>query len=589
LEERRALADEGRYAATKPRVIPDWEQRQFHETMQLFSELQVYRAVFAGQWEEAARLVLPTSKNTFYYGSYNFPGQKKTQEQIDASGALALHRFCAIVDSLVTPKNQKWHGLRHPDRNVMKDRGAKLWYEQINQILFDQRYEGTANFAAQNYNSWQSVGCFGNSTLYCDALDARWNEGLPGFRYRGVPLGETFYGENHQGQVTTMVRWFRGTAEQAVQKWGIAWLPPIMRPALEKNMQTPFDFLHCVRPRGENDYDPERLDERGKPFESYYISIQGQCLMGPESGYRVFPFTVSRYDQTPGEVYGRGPVQIVLPALKTLNAQKSAYLKQAHRNADPVLLMPDDGIVSFNMVPGANNFGAVTADGKPLVHTLPIGNMQVSIEAMQEERGIVDDTLLVSLFKVLTEHPDMTATQVIQLVNEKSMLVAPTLGRQHDEKVVGLVRREISLGAELGMFPPAPPILREAGVRFQVVDTSPLAMAARAGEAAGFMRAVEFARQIAVDTQDPGYLDRFDFDAAIPEIAEINNSPIRWMADDRKVQMKRKSRADNAAREQQIQAMPAQAAFLKAQAAMTKAGGVGQQPPQGASPQGALQ
>jgi hypothetical protein len=99
------------------------------------------------------------------------------------------------------------------------------------------------------------------------------------------------------------------------------------------------------------------------------------------------------------------------------------------------------------------------------------------------------------------------------------------------------------------------------------------------------MRAVEFARQIAVDTQDPGYLDQFDFDAAIPEIAEINNSPIRWMADDRKVQMKRKSRADNAAREQSIQAMPAQAAMLKAQATMTKAGGVAQQPPQGAPPQ----
>ncbi len=42
----------------------------------------------------------------------------------------------------------------------------------------------------------------------------------------------------------------------------------------------------------------------------------------------------------------------------------------------------------------------------------------------------------------------MTATQVIELVNEKGMLVAPTLGRQHTEYVGGLVERELDLMAE---------------------------------------------------------------------------------------------------------------------------------------------
>ena len=54
----------------------------------------------------------------------------------------------------------------------------------------------------------------------------------------------------------------------------------------------------------------------------------------------------------------------------------------------------------------------VTADGKLLVHTLPTGDIKISLEMMQEERGIIDDVFLVSLFKVLSEHPDMTATQV---------------------------------------------------------------------------------------------------------------------------------------------------------------------------------
>jgi len=75
------------------------------ETLREFSEFQSQRAVFAQQWEEASQLVLPTSRNTFNFGSSNWQGQKKTDRQIDGTGALALHRFCAIADSLVTPRS----------------------------------------------------------------------------------------------------------------------------------------------------------------------------------------------------------------------------------------------------------------------------------------------------------------------------------------------------------------------------------------------------------------------------------------------------------------------------------------------------
>lgn len=544
--------------------------------MRLFSDAQLFRSVFASQWEEAARLVLPTSKNTFYYGSYNFPGQKKTQEQIDASGMLALHRFCAICDSLVTPKNDQWHALVDEDDDLMKNRQVAIWYEQATDILFKMRYAPTANFSSQNYNAWQSLGAFGNSTIFVDTLDGRRFGGKVGLRYRGIPLGETFFLENHQGIVDTMIRWFRLSARQAVEKFGIEWLPANLRPALEIDSQTPYNFLHCVRPRDEDDYDPARLDERSMPFESYYLSIEGSCLMGPEGGYRTFPFAVSRYDQTPGEIYGRGWVQLVLPSLKTLNAQKTTYLKQAHRNADPVLLTADD-MIGMDLRPGAMNKGGVSADGKPLVHVLPAGNMQVAIEMMQEERGIIDDVALVSLFKVLTDHPDMTATQVVELVNEKAMLVAPTLGRQHDEKAP-MVLREHDLLTQLGAYPPMPIALQRAGSRPRVVDTSPLSKAANSNKVAGFMRSVEFARQIAVDTQDPSPLYYFNFGTAMPEIARYGNSPVRWMATDQQVAAKQKAAANAKAQEQQIQELPARAAMMKAQAVALKAGQPTQQP-----------
>lgn len=42
-------------------------------------------------------------------------------------------------------------------------------------------------------------------------------------------------------------------------------------------------------------------------------------------------------------------------------------------------------------------------------------------------------TLLVTLFQILTETPQMTAAEVVERTNEKGILLAPTVGRQQSE------------------------------------------------------------------------------------------------------------------------------------------------------------
>jgi hypothetical protein len=563
-------------ATGKTRVISDREAQIVSAIIREFGQYQSRRSVFAMQWEEVAELILPTARGTFFYQNFQTPGAKKTQQQVDATGALALHRFCAIADSLVTPRNMQWHGLQGDDY-VMKDRNSRVWFEDTTKLLFRQRYAAHANFAGQNYNNWQSLGAFGNSTMYVDKFDNRWQGGGRGLRYKAVPLGETYFGENHQGKVDRMIRWFRLTAYQAAQKWGIEYLPEALHSALAQNSEFRYSFLHCVKPRME-DYDPEALDERAFPFSSYYVSLDGRCLMQPESGFRTFPYAVSRYDQAPNEVEGRGPAQIVLPSLKTLNAQKITFLKQGHRAADPVLLMADDGLVGMDLRPGAQNKGGVSPDGRPLVHTLPTGDIKISLEMMQEEKSIIDDVFLVSLFKVLSEHPNMTATQVIELVNEKGMLVAPTLGRQHTEYVGGLVERELDLLADMRMLEPMPPALREAMGHYEIIDTSPLANAANAGKSAGTLRTLENIREMINITQDMSLLDPFDMDKIAVFVAKTNNTPEELMADDKAILAKRQARAKQQQKQEQIQSAPAAAAMIKARAVAAKSGALEQQP-----------
>lgn len=547
-----------------------------------FAEMSLWRNTTALQWEEIAELIDPPSRNTFMYGSYNWPGTKKTDRQIDATGMMALGRFAAICDSLLTPRNQTWHALAADDDYVMKDRATRLWFEQATHILFKQRYSPNANFAAQNQMIFGNLGAYGTAGMFIDEFD---NQQVPGVgpRYKAIPIGELYIRENHQGLIDGFIRAFRLNARQIYQRWPDTF-PETLRPALESHSEMLHMVLHRVCPR--SDYDPDRLDARGKRWCSEYISQTGKILLS-EGGYRTFPLAASRYIQTPGELYGRSPAMQVLPALKTLNAEKRTFLKAGHRAADPILLTADDGIVDFAMRPGALNKGGISPDGHVMVGTVPVGNIQISKEMMEEERNLINDSFLVSLFQILTETPQMTATEVIERTNEKGILLAPTLGRQQSEYLGPMIDRELDIAMYQGVLPQMPPRLKEAQGAYRVVYTSPLSRAMAAGEASGFMRTLSSVQEIVQITGDPSPLDVFDFDTATPAIARIQAVPESWMATPEAIAAKRKNRSQSQAIQQKIQALPAQAAMMKAQAVVQKnQPGIAGTPGQPMQPQG---
>lgn len=537
------------------------------ESLREFQQLQTVRAVFAQHWEEVAELVLPTSRNTFYYGTFNWPGQKKTDRQVDASATIALDRFGAILDSLLTPRNMLWHQLGSDNEYVMKDRATKLWFERVTKILFKFRYSAMANFSAQNQNQYQSLGAFGTGNMFIDRYEGV--DGAKGLRYKHLPLGEMFLRENHQGLIDGFCRWFRLTPQQAMKQFGDA-CPEQIKSAALQSQQMPFEFLHRVCPR--NDYDPERWDEKGKLFASYYICLTTSTFLR-EGGYSTLPIASSRYVQTPGEVYGRSPAMLVLPAIKTLNAEKTDFLTQGHRAGVPVLLTADDGIVDISMRPGAMNPGGWSADGKPLVGVLPHGDIQVTKEMMDEERALIDSAFLVDLFKVLLGDPKIfTATQIVEMMSQRGILIAPTVGRQQSEYLGPMIDRELSVLSDLRLLPPMPPRLREAQGEYHVIYTSPLARDMRSQELAGANRQLDMAIQIANATGDPSVFDKFNIDNIMDDGAEINGMPESWIASDQEVAAKRQQRAQAAERQQQAQEAPAKAALMKAGAVQAKAG-----------------
>jgi hypothetical protein len=248
-----------------------------------------------------------------------------------------------------------------------------------------------------------------------------------------------------------------------------------------------------------------------------------------------------------------------------LNEQKKTMLTQGHRTVNPVLLTHDDGILdSFSLKPGAMNPGGVSAEGRALVHTLPVGNLSAGQELMDMERSVINDAFLVSLFQILIETPTMTATEVLERAREKGALLSPTMGRQQSEMLGPLIERELDLMVQQDMLPPLPQLLLEAAGEFEIEYDSPLSRSQRSEEAAGWLRTLEAAIAYANTTQDISVLDQFDTDIIYPALAEINAVPPSWMRSAEAIEGIREGRAQQQQTQQMIDAAPAAAGIMKA-------------------------
>jgi hypothetical protein len=529
------------------------------QVIKRYDSLKGERGTWENHWEEIAERVLPRYKNSMQSGSNITRGEKRTEKMFDATAALGLERFAAAMESMLTPRNSRWHRLGVTNPELARDRDVKLYFEQTNNVLFKHRYSPKANYASQQHEVYIALGAFGTSCIFPDAHD----DG--GLRYQAIDLREILFDMSHQGMVDTSYRKYSLTARQMQQRVDTGrWksLPEAVTKAVKDAPDKRFDIIHCVRPRAE--VDKRKMDYRGKKFASYYVSCEGKHLLS-EGGFNTFPYPISRYVTAPGEIYGRSPAMLALPAIKVLNEQKKTMLKQGHRVVDPVLLSHDDGVLdTFSMKPGSMNPGGISAEGRRLIDVLPTGNLAAGQELMDMERSVINDAFLVTLFQILVDTPAMTATEVLERAREKGALLSPTMGRQQSEMLGPMINRELDLLQMQGMLPQMPDVLIEAEGEYDVEYDSPLSRSQRSEEAAGYLRTFETAIAHANTTQDLSVMDYFNTDVIYPALAEINAMPESWMNGPEQIQALREQRAKAQQTQQIIEAAPAAAGVMKA-------------------------
>lgn len=541
------------------------------ELVDLQAQLASKRSQFDSWWQSIAQRVLPAEAT---FTTQDEDGTKRTERLFSGKPVTDNERFAAVMDELLTPRTQQWHALAPQDDELAEAQDSKVFLERLNKLLFTMRYRPRANFAAQNHQGFLSVGAFGNMNLFTD------EEVGSGPRYRGIPLRESFWSVNHVGQIDTMYRRYCLNARQAVQqakelKWT---LPATVTAALDKEPFKDFEFLHCVKPNDDRKYG--KLDASGMPWASFYVAVDGAHLLST-GGYTSWPYATGRYMVHGREVYGRSPAMAAWPGILTLNEEKKTILRAGQLDVYPPTLLGEEGALEpFSLRSGALNYGMMSANGTPLAQPYKTGaNVPLGLELMAMEQMEIEEAFLVAIFKILSEHPQMTATQVLEITQQKATLLAPMMGRQQSEYLGPLIEREIDILSRDSRFDwiqnEMPDELREAGGAYKIEYRSPLARAMRAQDGVAIMRTLE-ALPAAMQV-DPNAALVYDIPESMRELGEINGYPAKLTRSKEDVaqMIADKAEADQIAQAASVAPEMSQAALNAAKAEQLRTGSLG--------------
>jgi hypothetical protein len=520
-----------------------------------------------------------------------WPGQQTGQEIYDDTAMLARNMLVDGMVGYLCSRNQPWFALEIPGKfNFPRMSGMRTWngkrideYPQVQRWLQDAQ---TVMYSAFNRSNFYDVvtefisdgATCGTATIQIeeDMRTATQVFTVPHFR-------EIFIAQNQFGQVDTVYRIYRMTLKQLSEKFG--W--EAMKRAdnnferdYKSNYYAERDICHAIYPR--EDYEPWRIDARGKKWESVWLYRKGgkilevrdgKVTVNPkevsavgEGGYDSMPMVTWRWRRNADEIYGRGPAHDAFIAVATANQMGRTNLVTAQKAAEPPLVAYSDMRGAIQVGPKGityieSNRGDIRMRlPQPLytgVQTLPY-----ALEAQKDMRSVIHQHFHTDVFAMMSSlakqsnQSRMVVEQVLQLQQEQAAILGTRVGNLQSEAFDKIISRVFSIEAAAGRIPFPPDILLEAS--HGPVEVQYLGPLAQAQTRLTEIRAMQTGLQLtaAIMQQNPVAGDVIDWDKWLVRGLDKVGFPADLIRDDKMVAQIRMERNKQMEHQQQIEALP---------------------------------
>jgi hypothetical protein len=507
------------------------------------------------RFNRIARYLAPQDE---HFGDLNRqPGNHAREKIFYNKPSLLVEKYISVLDYLLTPAGTLWHGLTLENGDELADSPAvKDWFDQTRDVLFRYRYNTRSGFRGASLSGYADIGVFGNSCIFIDERP----DGTP--HYRAVPMYQVFIGEDWLGQPDTVYRHFPSTIRQLRQRFGEELLPSAVLSRGKQNAEETVEVVHCVIPNERYVVDSDRPEE--SQYTSHYVLLESQTLIETRPQYSM-PYAVGQLRRRSGELYARGPGDVVLDDIAMLNRLSRDIIEGSARAAFPPILLHGKGAGSkFSMRNGALNWDMVSPEGRPLAQAMQgLTNPGTGIEVLEWFEGRLKEAFLLDLFEILVEKKNMSATEVLERKGEKSSFLSTGIG-DLQLQLATMIEREIDILSRNGKLPQPPQELIDrfgGAVRFSISYDTELSRLQKAGQISAQQR--WFQETMAYAQADQSVVQMVNFEELVKASHEGNMLPSKLLFEGEELEARRQAAAEQQQQQQLLEAAPAAAGAIR--------------------------
>ena len=501
-----------------------------------YQSLLSQRSNWEKHWQELADYMLPRKADIT---KQRTQGDKRTELIYDSTALHSVELLASSLHGMLTSPSTPWFSLQYRDSGLQSNDEANEWLETCSSQMYKALQR--SNFQQEIHELYYDLVVFGTASIFIEYEDK--DDTL---RFSARHIAEICISEDMTDKVDTVFRKFKMTARQIIQRFGKDNAPERVKKDSENDPYVEHTIIHVVHPRSE----AKGKFAKDKPFASIYYHLDSKVLLS-ESGFDSMPFCVPRMNKDSVSIWGRSPAMNALPDTKMLNKMSEGTIRAAQKQIDPPLMVPDDGfILPVRTTPGALNF--YRTGTRDRLEPLQVGaNNPLGLNMEEQRRQAIREAFYVDQLITPQSGPRMTATQTLQLAEERMRILGPVLGRLQAELLQPLISRTFELLLRNRQLPEAPEMLQGQNIDIEYV--SPLAKAQKLTDLQSTMRGLEVMMQMGEMIPVADYIDT---DGLIKYIAEVTGMPAKVLrSEDEIAELKEQKEAQMAQQAQQQEQM----------------------------------
>ena len=374
------------------------------------------------------------NRETFNFHS---PGQRKARHIFDSTAPEAVNTFVSVIIGSMTPDTAKWMkyeaGSDIPDEekkdiNIQLEEATKTFFKHLSHSDFQSQ----TNIAHQDMSI--STGCLmveqGND------IDE------PLLKFTAVPLAELYLEPTSMPTVNTFFRKHDIKAQELLLKYPDATVSPKLQKIIDDAPTTDLEIIDGS----------QVFNFKDRTY--HQVVIWDNELIFTQSYNKSPPGIIYRWSKVAGETYGRGPVDMAMADIRTVNKVKEYVLKNAALTLSPPMMGASDGI--FNPHTARIHPGVVlpvtATDPAPLVPLQVGGDLRVGQFVIEDLQANIRKILFADPLGEITD-PVRSATENVIRQQEMLKKRGANFGRLRSEFIFPLVDRVTQILVDAGKIP----------------------------------------------------------------------------------------------------------------------------------------